>query len=212
MIHIERPYRKTLTSQGFIYMWGEEQTITVKNLSISGILAELHCSQGPSENFDVKDIYNAVTESTLFDVYLPEMRLAGSVEVARVDLVEDKVYLALEFKDIAHDVDNLLYQRKAYRKNMTAPGQILLNGEYLDFNTVNVSVDGLMIRVAGNITVAEGTTTVFEFKRLELEGEVNVIWLEHLANGDGTLLGLQYVHMEKVSISGIPRFAPTQTA
>ena len=212
MLQVERPYRKNLTTHGFIYMWGEEQKIIVKNLSISGVLVELQCSECLSGVINVKEIYSAVSESTTFDLYLPEMRLAGEVEVARVDLQGDRIFMALEFKEIAYDVDNLLYKRKAYRKKMTAPGQILLNGEYLDFNTVNVSVDGLMIRLAENITVAEGTITVFEFKHLELEGEIKLIWLEHIADGGGTLIGVQYVHMEKVNIKGIPRFAPPQTA
>ena len=212
MLHEERPYRKNLTTKGLIYMWDEEQPVIVKNLSITGVLAELKCSQCQSGSFNVKDIYNAVSESTTFDLYLPEMRLAGTVEVARVDVLEDSVLMALEFKDITHEVDDLLYKRKAYRKKITAPGQILLNGEYLDFNTVNVSVDGLMIRIAENIAIAEGTLTVFEFKRLELEGEVKVIWSEPMAEGGGTLIGLQYVHIDNTVIRGIPRFAPPQTA
>ncbi len=212
MVHVERPYRKNLTTQGLIYMWGEERAIIVKNLSISGVLAELQCSQCQPGGFSVKDIYNAVTQSTIFDLYVPEMRLAGSVEIVRVDVQDDKIFMAMEFKDIAHGVDNLLYKRKAYRKPMTAPGQILLNGEYVNFNTINVSVEGLMIRVAGNISIAEGSITMFEFKRLDLQGEAKVIWLEYIADDDGTLIGLQYLHMENVKISGIPRFAPPQTA
>lgn len=208
MLFVERPYRKNLTTHGLIYMWGEEQSVVVKNLSITGVLAELKCSECHSDSFNVKDIYNAVSESTTFDLYLPEMRLVGTVEVARVDLLGDNVFMALEFKDITYDVDELLYKRKAYRKKMTAPGQILLDGEYLDFNTVNVSVDGLMVRIAENIILAEGSVTVFEFKRLELEGEIKVIWSEPIPDGGGTLIGLQYVSMANTTISGIPRFAP----
>jgi len=188
-------------SKGLIYMGGDEQEITIKDLSLSGVLAELK-----SSGKDAKAIFNLLKESTLIDLYLPEMRLAGEVEVVRVDMHEDHLALALEFRNVSYDVDNQLYKRKVYRKNMVAPGKILLNGEYRDFTTVNVSVDGLMIRLEQFIEVKPGEVTIFEFERLGLDGEIKVIWVEHPADA-GTLMGLQYVHMEKTEIKGIPRFA-----
>ncbi len=134
----------------------------------------------------------------MIDLYLPEMRLAGEAEVVRVDMHEDHILLALEFRNVAYDVDNQLYKRKVYRKNMSAPGKILLNGEYREFTTVNVSVDGLMVNLAEAIDVKAGDITVFEFEQLGLDGEIKVIWAERTADG-GTLLGLQYVHMEKTA-------------
>jgi hypothetical protein len=204
---LDRPYRKTLTTHGLIYMGGEELGITIKNLSITGVLAELN---NKGQDTDVKDIFNTLLASTIIDFYLPEMRLAGEAEVSRVDMLNDHIFLALEFKTVAYDVDNLLYKRKAYRKNVSGPGQILLDRKYRDFNAVNVSVEGLMIHLDEIIAVEEGTITVLEFKRLELEGEVKVIWVDHTDNS-GTLIGLQYIHMEKTPIKGIPRFAPQQT-
>ncbi|MDD5581222.1 MAG: PilZ domain-containing protein [Methylobacter sp.] len=204
---LDRPYRKPFTSHGLIYMGGEEQAITIKNLSLTGVLAELNHK---GENTDIKDIFNTLSASTTIDLYLPEMRLAGEVEVSRVDMLNDHIFLALEFKTVTYDVDNLLYKRKAYRKLMPGPGQILLNRKYHEFNAVNVSVEGLMIRLDEIIAVKEGTITLFEFKKLELKGEIKVVWVDHSDNS-GTLIGLQYVHMEKTTIKGIPRFAPQQT-
>jgi hypothetical protein len=205
---LDRPYRKTLTSHGLIYMGGEELGITIKNLSITGVLAELN---NKAEGTDVKDIFNNLLASTTVDFYLPEMRLAGEVEVSRVDMLNNQIFLALEFKTVAYDVDNLLYKRKAYRKHMPGPGQILLNKKYREFNAVNVSVEGLMIRLDEIIAVEEGTITLFEFPQLELEGEIKIVWVDQTDN-TGTLMGLQYVHMEKTTVKGIPRFAPQQTA
>lgn len=203
-----RPYRKNLTTHGLIYLAGEEQPITIKNISITGVLAQLNSKVGKN---DIKDIFNTLLASTIIDLYLPEMRLAGEVEVIRVDMQDDHILLALEFKNVSYDVNDLLYKRKAYRKNLPGPGHILFNGEYLEFTSVNVSVEGIMIRLVETIYVEPGVVTVFEFKRLELEGEIKVIWLERLADG-GTLMGLQYVHMEKSQIKGIPEFAWPQTA
>lgn len=200
-LDLNRPYRKKLMSKGLIYMGEEEQEITVKDLSLTGVLAELK-----SHGKDAKAIFNILSASTLIDLYLPEMRLAGEVEVVRIDMYEDHIAIALEFRNVSYDVDNQLYKRKVYRKNMVAPGKILLNGEYRDFTTVNVSVDGLMIKLDEFIDVKPGEITVFEFERLGLDGEIKVVWVEHPAD-DGTLMGLQYVHMEKTEIKGIPRFA-----
>lgn len=202
-LDLNRPYRKNLMSHGLIYMGGEEQEITIKDLSLTGVLAELKSEQGGK---NAKDIFNLLSASTLIDLYLPEMRLAGEAEVVRVDMHEDHILLALEFRNVSYDVDNQLYKRKVYRKNLSAPGKILLNGEYREFNAVNVSVDGLMINLAESIDVKPGEITVFEFERLGLDGEIKVIWVERTADA-GTLIGLQYVHMEKTEIRGIPRFA-----
>lgn len=203
-----RPYRKNLTTHGLIYLAGEEQPITIKNISITGVLAQLNSKIGKN---DIKDIFNTLLASTIIDLYLPEMRLAGEVEVIRVDMQDDHILLALEFKNVSYDVNDLLYKRKAYRKNLPGPGHILFNGEYLEFTSVNVSVDGIMIRLAETIYVEPGVVTVFEFKKLEIEGEIKVIWLDRLPDG-GTLMGLQYVHMERSQIKGIPEFAWPQTA
>ena len=205
---LDRPCRKNLTSHGLIYMGGEEHEITVINISITGVLAELNSNK---KDIDVKDIFNMLLTSTIIDLYLPEMRLAGEAEVVRVDVNNDRILLALEFKNIAFDIDKNLNKRKAYRKNMPDPGQILLNGEYHEFNTVNVSVEGLMIRLAETISVEEGTITRFEFKRLELNGKVEVIWSDLTSDAE-TLMGLRYVNINSDKINGIPRFDRQQTA
>jgi hypothetical protein len=189
-------------------MGGEEQEITIINISITGVLAELNSNK---KDIDVKDIFNMLLTSTIIDLYLPDMRLAGEAEVVWVDVKNDRILLALEFKNIAFDIDKNLNKRKAYRKNMPDPGKILLNSEYHEFNTVNVSVEGLMIRLAETISVEEGTITRFEFKRLELNGKVKVIWSD-LISADETLMGLQYVNIKADKINGIPRFALQQTA
>lgn len=197
-----RPYRKNLMSRGLIYMGGKEQEVVIKDISLTGLLAKLVSDQ---ETRDAKDIFNMLTDSATIDLYLPEMRLSGEAEVVRVDMFDDHILLALEFRKISYDVDNQLYKRRVYRKNLSAPGKILLGGEYRDFNSVNVSVDGMMIILVDHITVEPGEVTVFEFEHLGLEGEIKVIWVDS-SSESGTLIGLQYVHMEKTEIKGIPRF------
>ena len=203
----DRPRRTNLVSHGFIYMGEEEHKITIKNLSINGLLAELDSNR---ENIDIKYIFNQLLVSTIIDLYLPEMRLTGEVEAVRADMEEGHILLALEFKNIAYDIDGSLNKRKVYRKSMSDLGKILLNGESYDFTSVNVSVEGLMICLSDAISVEVGTITRFEFKRLDLEGDIKVIWSDIIPDGR-TVMGLQYVNL-KNAIKGIPRFNQQQTA
>src|SRR5665811_1036468 len=110
----DRPYRKNLMSNEIIYMGEVEHDITIRNLSINGALVELNSN---SEDIDIKYIFNQLLVSTILDLYLPEMRLAGEVEVTRVDMEGDHILIALEFKNMTYDVDQELNKRKAYRKN-----------------------------------------------------------------------------------------------
>jgi c-di-GMP-binding flagellar brake protein YcgR len=203
---LDRPRRTNLVSHGFIYMGEEEHKITIKNLSINGLLAELNNNR---EHIDIKYIFNQLLVSTIIDLYLPEMRLTGEVEVVRADMEEGHILLALEFKNIAYEIDRALNKRKAYRKNISDLGKILLDGELYDFTTVNVSVEGLMICLSDAIPVEVGTITQFEFKRLELEGQIKIIWVNSISDGR-TLMGLQYVNL-KNAIKGIPLFNQQQT-
>jgi len=199
----KRSYRKKITSHGLVYLGDRELEISVRNLSITGLLAEL---ANDSADFDIKAVFQLIKVSPTIDIYLPEMHLAGEAEVVRADMVEGHIHLALEFRNISYDVDNLLYKRKAYRKNLTAPGQIIFHSKKYHFNTRNVSVDGLMILVEENIDVEEGTITIFDFKQLQIRGKIKVVWVDHGDTGNSTLIGLQYIEMKKEQVKGIPYF------
>lgn len=198
-----RQYRKKLTSRGLIYLAGEEFDITLSNISITGMLAELETHE---TIHDMSELFNTVKLSPVVDIYLQELRLVGEAEIVRADLIDGRIYIAMDFRKIEHDVDNLFYERQSYRKNFSAPGLIVLNGQNYHFSTVNVSVDGLMIRLSEHIEVPNGTVAAFDFKRLDLLGEVKVIWVKHV--DDFTLMGLEYNYLEKTFVKGIPRFAP----
>lgn len=198
---IERPYRKNLAEHGLIYMGGMEHKVLIKNLSLTGLLVELY---GHSKSLEISDIYHAIAATPVLDFYLPKLRIAGEVDVARVDIEGLQILIALTFRVVCHDVDNLLYKRQAYRKMMNAPGKILLDGDFIEFETLNVSVEGLMVRINRAVDLNVETITTFQFKRLDLEGAAKVIWIEN--EKASTLMGLQYVHMEKTHIEGIPTF------
>jgi hypothetical protein len=198
----KRFYRKSLSSHGLIYIADEELEITVKNLSITGLLAELDANKVIA---DVDELFHALELSTTIDLYLPEMRVAGEADVVRAEKVDGHIYFALEFRNLSYDVNNLLYKRKAYRKALIASGEIIFNEETHVFLTQNVSVDGLMIHLKEKVGVKVGYVTTFDFQQLDMKGEVEVIWIEHEDDGS-TLMGVQYLFLAQDHIKGIPRF------
>jgi hypothetical protein len=201
---LPRPFRKDLHLQGLIFLNGEERSIVVKNLSITGLLAEMDQQKGAEK--DIEDIFNSLQSSTLVDIFIPSMRLTGEMEVIRADTKKDKILIALEFKSVSHDVEDFIYKRKVYRKRMPGTGHILLNGAYHPFTAVNVSIEGLMILLNETVTIDEpGVKATFEFETLGLTGEARIVWIEHPHTNE-TLLGLHYERLEHGEPNGIPRF------
>lgn len=199
--HTQRAYRKALCSEGVIYLGFIEHKMKVINLSLTGLLAELN---SPNASHDVKSIFRSLQASSLVDIFLPTLRIAGEAEVVRAEATERGVQLAIEFRNLSHDIDNLLYSRRAYRKNMTALGQLIFDGIEYSFATENVSVDGLMAHIHGTLDIDAGTIVHFVFKHWEIQGDAEVVWSDHDFNT--TLLGLKYIHLERGDFRGIPNF------
>ena len=202
MLQSRQHYRKKIASSGIIYIAGEELKFLVRDLSITGIFAEM---EPYAEHEDLLEVFKAIKLSKGVDIYLQEMHLAGEAEVVRSDIVDGHIYFALEFKNIAYDVDNYQHTRRTYRKKMVAPGNIVVAGKNYEFQTQNVSIDGLMIRIAEVVPVKVGKIAEFDFKRLDLRGECRVVWVEFDEEG-GTLMGLKYVNLERAKIKGVPSF------
>jgi hypothetical protein len=203
-LEAQRAFRKDLHLKGIIFLNEQERFIIVKNLSITGLLAEL--DQHEDGNIDIKDIFNSLQSSTLADIFIPSMRLAGEMEIIRAETKKDKVLIALEFKSVSYDVEDFIYRRKMYRKRMPGTGRILLNSIYQPFRAINVSVEGLMIQL--NERIADDvlhTTAAFEFEKLGMSGEARIVWIER-SQPEETLMGLNYVHLAKAKLTAIPRF------
>lgn len=196
-----RAYRKNLSSHGLIYLGFEELQIKVVNLSLSGFLAELTAA-GP-------DVFQRLQVAPRIDIYLPDMRLAGEAEVVRVESLDAGLLIGIEFRQLSYDTDNLLYSRRAYRKHINTLGEILVDDVECVFTTQNVSVDGLMARIARIIRLEPGKRLTFSFKDPDIQGEADVVWVEH--DEQSTWLGLKYTYLERDFIPGVPRFVKDDT-
>ncbi len=199
MTNFRQNYRKNLDLKGFIFIGGAEHEMYVQNYSITGMLVSIDTS------LNVHDVFLLLKQSSLVDIFIEKLNLAGEAEVVRVDMDEQHILIGLEFKQISYDADDFLYKRKAYRKSMAAPGQALIAKNVYEFMTRNVSVEGLMARIPEYVVVQEDMFIEFKFDKLHLQDEAKIIWFEHDDN-EGTLLGLEYLHMKKGDIKGIPEF------
>jgi len=197
-----RAYRKNLSTDALIYLGFEEHPIRVINLSLTGLLAEF--SDQRSDQLTIRDIFQRTQISPIVDIYLPDMQVAGEAKIARVELVDARLQLGIEFHNLSYDIDNLLYKRRAYRKNMKGFGQLMIGESVYAFNTENVSVDGLMVRVHEPIDVEVGSFVHFSFRHLELQGEAEAVWIDH--DNLSTLLGLKYMLLEREHLPDVPRF------
>jgi len=203
MLQARQNYRKKLASTGLVYVAGKEREFIVRNLSITGLLGEMEPEQYGDD--DARKVYEAIQSKSGVDIYLREMHLAGEAAVVRTDFVDAHIYFALEFRNIMYDVDNYLYKRKAYRKNTRAPGTIAFSGKTYEFSSENVSIEGLMVRIAGKPPVKKDMLGKFDFSSLDIRGEARVIWVDFDEQGY-TLLGLHYEHLEKAGFKGLPSF------
>jgi len=202
MTNSRQYYRKNFSLSGLLFIGGVEHEMLVQNLSISGIMVSIDPT---NDIVDERDIFLLLKQSSLVDIYIEKIHLAGEAEIVRVDMEGERILIGMEFKQISYDADNLLYKRKTYRKSMASPGQMLIAEKFYDFMTRNVSVDGLMIRIAENVAVQVDMLVEFKFDKLHLYGESRIIWFEHDSEG-GTILGMEYQHMERSDVKGIPRF------
>lgn len=195
-------YSNNLATKGFVFLGGQELEVNINNLTITGFLAELIPG---SSMHNVRDVFQAINLAPIIDIYLPNLKIAGEAEVVRTEQMNNCISFALEFRSISYAVDFMLYSRKAYRHSISAPGQIIINDEILPFTTENVSVDGMMIRLAGSVEILPGTVTHYEIKRLELSGEIMVAWVQY--DDDSTLMGMEYQYLKKDSIKNLQRSA-----
>ena len=195
-------YQKKLSMAGLLFMGGIEHEMQVKNVSISGLTAIIEPS---AEIKDEKDIFLIMNKSTLVDFYVKKLNLAGEAELIKVDVVDGKIFLSIEFKQISYDAKSFLYKRKVYRKNMASPGIILVANKVYNFITHNVSVTGFMIRISDDVDLREEELVEFKFDDLQIHGKALVVWVEH--DGiSGTMVGLEYQRMKKADLSSIPTF------
>lgn len=182
------PYQKPINSRGWVYLDGEMREITVKSISIVGALAQLHLDDS---NFSSKRTLHHLSSIKSIDFFLPHLQLSGAAKITNVDTSQEDILLELEFENLAYTVDEPVFKRKSYRKEVAIPGKITIKDQAYPFVTVNISMDGLMIRLPKAVSLEKDWFMPFEFTNSDLKGYVKVVWTQTKGDNE-TLVGLQY--------------------
>ncbi len=202
-MQVDRDYRQVLTGQALVFIAGEELEVTVRNISLTGLYAELDESR-LLKNPD--DLVKSLKKNPIIDLLFEKLDFAGEAKATRVERGDGKISIAMEFKNITYGVSTRLYRRNVYRKSFSGTGYIQLNARKIQFKTHNVSVEGLLISIPKRVSVKRNTVAKFIIQQLKLKGKARVIWTEP-DEKYGLLLGLQYVNLEKSLLAGkIPTF------
>lgn len=105
---IQRPYRESVKLPGFLRLINQEFPITVKNISITGVLVELQ-SKKDSEEY-LKDIFSALHVSTLVDFFIPALQMAVEAQLVRADIDSENLLLGLEFNEVHHHAKGFIFR------------------------------------------------------------------------------------------------------
>lgn len=127
----QRAYRKPISLHGWICFGGEMREITVKNISISGMLIQM---SNKGLYFDGRRILDDVSLSESIDFFLPQLQLSGVAKIARMFITPNlQAFMGLEFQDLVLSLDKPHFNRKHCRVGITIPGRLFLNGDHYDF-------------------------------------------------------------------------------
>ncbi len=184
----KRPYRKNISSLGSIAVGDVVQAVTLKNISLTGVLVQL------KNNTDDRDLLSVLANAAALDIQIPDLKIKGQAEVIRVENKKNQISLGLRFKKLLLDSDTAQQKRKFFRKKLTLPGEILIHGHYYGFVSVNVSQKGMLIHLAKAVQIAPGDVSKFRFRQWGVEGKFKIIWIRSVPKVctwiGGTCLGV----------------------
>ncbi len=193
MIQDRTEYRKSFNSFGQLYVGGELLEFISYDVSVNGILVEIIPGSLLSE---LSDFEALLKENNKAEIYVKDLMLTGETDIAWAKLQDGRVKLGLEFRDVMYNAENLWRKRSYYRSSKEFSGFIIAENKRIDFQGVNISVDGLAIQVA-YITppLKQGNTVKLIINDLEIKAIGKIIWVNSLIE-KAYILGLRYLTIE----------------
>lgn len=178
-------YRKNLSLTALIFIDRTEYKVRIQNLSTSGVLI---CIDASSSLYEQPDMFKFIQYAASIDIYIENLELVNKAEIIHVDFDGDNLMVGMKFKQREKS-----YKRKSYRKNLAAPGCITLYEQADECMAINISENGMMIRLLDYVLMKQGMMAKFKFTKLNLSGDARVVWIKYDKN-NGILSGLQYQH------------------
>jgi c-di-GMP-binding flagellar brake protein YcgR len=105
--------------------------------------------------------------------------------------------VGLEFVDVQYNADKLWRKRKYYRKKQDVSGILINNDIRCDITTVDMSVDGFMVKLTGNAGQLEkGIIVKLILAALNLKAVAKIIWIRKDLDNSEILMGLRYLEVD----------------
>lgn len=185
-----KDYRKKFTSTGVMFLAGELLSFVSYDVSVKGVQIELVPGEFISTVTDVRNILNEIHSA---EVFVHDLMLSAEATIAWVRETEGKILLGLEFSDVRHNANKLWLQRHYYRKTLVADASLLLNEQEILAQMIDISKDGMKLKIATDIKLKVGDAIKLFIPDRELKVLAVVVWLNH--KPDLTELGVRYINI-----------------
>jgi len=189
-----KEYRKSFTSPGQLYVAGETLSIISYDVSVKGVLIEMNAGSLLSSTTDIEEL---IKESLIAEIFVKDLMLSGVAQIVWTKATNGKLMVGLEFVDVQYNADKLWRKRKYYRKKQDISGILINNDIRCDITTVDMSVDGFMVKLTGNAGQLEkGFIVKLILAALNLKAVAKIIWIRKDLDNSEILMGLRYLEVD----------------
>lgn len=185
-----KDYRKKFTSTGVVFLAGELLEFVSYDVSVKGVQIELVPGDFISTVADVRNILNEIHSA---EVFVHDLMLSAEATIAWVRDDAGKILLGLEFSDVRHNADKLWLQRHYYRKRLVVDANLLLNGQEIAAQTIDISKDGARLSSASDTELKVGDAIELFVPDRKLKALAVVIWFKQFP--DSTEFGVRYINV-----------------
>ncbi len=198
MVENRQAYRKNLISSGQLYAAGELLNFIGYDVSVKGMSVEVIPG---SFLADAEDFENLVKENATVEIFVKDLMLTGEADIIWVVNEDDAIHLGLEFKNVIYNAEKLWHKRRYFRKSKRAPGLLLADEQKFAFESINISVDGMMIHLVEGDEVSKPKDAKFSVgfvvkiisQALSIKAVAKIAWIDTETK---TTMGLRYLSVE----------------
>jgi hypothetical protein len=131
------------------------------------------------------------------EIFVKDLMLSGVAQIVWTKATNGKLMVGLEFVDVQYNADKLWRKRKYYRKKQDVSGILINNDIRCDITTVDMSVDGFMVKLTGNAGQLEkGIIVKLILAALNLKAVAKIIWIRKDLDNSEILMGLRYLEVD----------------
>lgn len=193
MIQVRKNYRKSYTSSGQLYVGGELLDFRSYDISVKGILIEILPGLLLTE---IGDFETLIEENNSVEIFVKDLFLTGEAQIVWAKLDNGKIMLGLEFRNVNYKAEKLWRKRNYFRCRKNFSGYLMIDDRKVEFEGVNVSVDGLAMQLDHiDNMLTPGYLIKLLVNDIGVKGVGKIVWVNTTDEMTSTL-GLKYLTME----------------